>query len=340
MAKTYTFELPNGKVADVEGPDSLTQEQAWAAVQPQLGGDMQSSMPAAEMKPGGHPGMFGAAEDWLGNASEDVKKGTKLTAIGRALSAIGAKGTDYGNSEKVGDFMASPALGSIQAAQGATQIPQGRVIEGAGNVIGGAADAMQIPSAFMGGPGAVKGMQMVDKVIPQARRAGAGLEAAKLAAANVPIDTSKIIPIVERALEIGGSGKMKGRGAYVPKAMSDLAFALEDTNGVKGPMNFPEARDFASSLSRLSADEKMKVNGEMGGLVKQAAGEFAQANMSAAEQAGIGPKFAADMTEYRRAMQMQEMAKRLKGYGIKVGLGAAGIGTSYELAKILGLAGK
>src|SRR6266851_3800813 len=54
-----------------------------------------------------------------------------------------------GNSEAVGDFMASLPLGLLRSSKGAGELGQGKVWEGTKDVVGGAIDASQIPAAFI-----------------------------------------------------------------------------------------------------------------------------------------------------------------------------------------------
>ena len=101
---------------------------------------------SAQPKPAG---WLGSAENYLSELMGDVKYGTGVTLPGRALKA--PPGLYSGEPESVGNYMGSPVLGTLRAAEGATQIPQGKVWEGTKNVVGGALQAGQIPAAFMGG---------------------------------------------------------------------------------------------------------------------------------------------------------------------------------------------
>lgn len=88
---------------------------------------------------------------WLQNVQGDVKNGTDSTWVGSMLKKFGAKGTNYGNSEGVGDLMAGPALGVPKALEGATELAHevkegvtnsnmnaGNVVRGVNKVVGGA----------------------------------------------------------------------------------------------------------------------------------------------------------------------------------------------------------
>lgn len=119
-------------------------------------------------------GMLAGAEQFMNDAAEDVRHGTTLTPIGRGLHAMGAQGTSEGNSEKVGDFMASPMLGPLRAAKGLMQIPQGKVVEGGKNLAGGAMDAATIPAAMSFGPDINGAMEVAPRLAGATGRALVG----------------------------------------------------------------------------------------------------------------------------------------------------------------------
>ena len=66
--------------------------------------------------------MIGKLGRWVENLSDDLKYGTDQTGIGTVLKAMGAHGLDNGNSQAVGEFMASLPLGILKATKGATQL--------------------------------------------------------------------------------------------------------------------------------------------------------------------------------------------------------------------------
>jgi hypothetical protein len=69
---------------------------------------------------------------------------------------MGNHGVYSGNSEALGDFMASLPLGLLKVGKGTTELapqviggPKGRTVQGLKDVIGGGIQAAQIPSAFV-----------------------------------------------------------------------------------------------------------------------------------------------------------------------------------------------
>jgi len=269
-----------------------------------------------------------AAEQWLGNAGDDIREGTDSTVVGKGLKALGAKGTSYGAPKAVGDYMASPIQGPLRVARGMAQIPQGKVAEGAGNVVMGALDAVQIPGAFMGGSGVSATANKIDAVIPSSRRAGENFQKVMRGAGNVPVDTSEIRPILDRAQELSGVRGTPGRGSSPVKVITDLAKTLKSPGpGSSGPLQelpYSAARDFSSAAGRLSAQEKQNANPVMQRQVALLAKALNSANESAAEQAGLGEVYRAAMKEYRQAQQMKEAATTVgKGALAAIGGGAA-----------------
>jgi len=108
---------------------------------------------SATPQPTTYLGRFG---QWAENVSNDIKNGTDNTGIGTVLKKMGNHGVYSGNSEALGDFMASLPLGLLKAGKGTTELapqviggPKGRTVQGLKDVIGGGLQAAQIPSAFV-----------------------------------------------------------------------------------------------------------------------------------------------------------------------------------------------
>jgi len=108
---------------------------------------------SATPQPTTYLGRFG---QWAENVSNDIKNGTDNTGIGTVLKKMGNHGVYSGNSEALGDFMASLPLGLLKVGKGTTELapqviggPKGRTVQGLKDVIGGGLQAAQIPSAFV-----------------------------------------------------------------------------------------------------------------------------------------------------------------------------------------------
>jgi len=96
--------------------------------------------------------LGGKLAQWAQNVSDDIKYGTDVTGVGSVLKKMGAHGVYNGNSQQVGDFMASLPLGLLRATQGSGEVAQGQVKQGAKDIGLGALQASQIPSTFFAGP--------------------------------------------------------------------------------------------------------------------------------------------------------------------------------------------
>lgn len=85
---------------------------------------------------------------WLQNLEADIRTGTDVTAPGRLLKGMGAKGTGFSPAE---EFISSPALGAVHAAQGLATIPQAPW-QGTKQTVGGAMEALTIPGLIEAAP--------------------------------------------------------------------------------------------------------------------------------------------------------------------------------------------
>jgi hypothetical protein len=67
-------------------------------------------------------GIMDSISKWTENVMNDVKYGTDTTGIGTVLKKMGAHGVYNGNSQAVGDFMASLPLGLLRAGKGMAEL--------------------------------------------------------------------------------------------------------------------------------------------------------------------------------------------------------------------------
>lgn len=86
---------------------------------------------------------------WSENVMNDIKYGTDITGVGTVLKKMGAHGVYNGNSQGVGDFMASLPLGLLRAFKGQNEIESGHVWQGTKDIAGGGLQAATIPGAFV-----------------------------------------------------------------------------------------------------------------------------------------------------------------------------------------------
>ena len=183
----------------------------------------------------------------------------------------------------------------------------------AGNAIG------QIGTGAILGDAALKPIMGAADAIPSTARAGANFESLNNDLAQTPVPLNATLKPLQRITEIGE------RGSTLPTAVSKL---LQRSQGI-ADMTFPEARDFQSSLSDLSATDKMAMGGRVSGGLKQLSKALYTDIQDAAENAGRGDDYAQAMKEYRQASGLKDMAKSAGKLAIK-GAGAYGAYSAYK----------
>ena len=173
-------------------------------------------------------------------------------------------------------------------------------------MIGGLLKAGTIPSLVVGGPATTASID----AIPSAKFAGQQLENLAQSAGNTAVPLSNALTPLQRLAELserGGSGS-------VPAGVMQLLQRSQSPID----MAYPEARDFASNISGLSALEKMalkpQVGAQMNALRSGIHGDIANA---------LGPedgqKYIDAITEYAKAQQAKQVAQKALKYGAAIG---------------------
>lgn len=175
-------------------------------------------------------------------------------------------------------------------------------------------------SLLPGGPAARAGVAAV----PRMARAGQKFQNVMGAARNVPVNVSKPGDVALRIMQLSE------RGGSMPKAVRD--FLKRVTDPAKKPMTYEEGRDFASNISRLSANDYARLTPvmkrEIGALrvaLNNAVGE-------AAVKAGRGEEYFAAMREYAQAAKLKGVKDKALRYVIPGGLGL--IAADYAIDKV------
>lgn len=158
---------------------------------------------------------------------------------------------------------------------------------------------------------AVRGGQVAVRAIPSAERAGAAFQEVMGAARNIPIDVSKPGNVALRIMQLSE------RGGSMPKAVRDFLKRITDPE--KGAMTYEEARDFASNISRLSADEFRRLTPVIGKEVHALRVTLNNAVEQAAMKAGKGAEYKRAMWEYRANARLKEAAEKAIKYGVPAG---------------------
>lgn len=164
------------------------------------------------------------------------------------------------------------------------------------------------------------------EAIPSAARAGAKFQDVMGAAKSIPINPEAPGQIALRIQQLADRG-----GGSMPRPVSQ--FLQRVTNPDKAPLAYEEARDFASGISRLSANDAMRAGPAV---MREIQGLRVALNKSvadAAAKAGKGAHYAEAMTEYAKAKRLSglldDVVSGAKGALPKaVGGGAAGAGAA------------
>jgi hypothetical protein len=197
--------------------------------------------------------------------------------------------------------IATKALGS-----GAVGAAQGNGF-GTGAAIGAVGGAL--PEAISAIPTRAKAGQLFDSVMEDAK--------------DQPVNLTNSMPFLERTQQLASSGAAPFRPA-------DMLFSR--SNQIN-PILYPEARDFASNISRMSAAEKMGINPQMQAEAGKLSRAFNKDIGTAAENVGRGEDYAKAMKDYARASALRENSIKAGKIAGKSALAAAGAGGLYGLAR-------
>lgn len=192
----------------------------------------------------------------------------------------------------------------------------------AGNVGGVAGGALANPA-----------YNVLAKMFPSTKNAGALFNQVMSKAADIPVDISKP---GNTALAID---KLARSGGQRPKVIND--FINRTTQPDSQPLTYAEARDFYSNASRVSADESNKLTPNMKRMLGQFRDDLGSAISDAAGKANEQATYQQAMNEYRQASKLKDVgdfirdvgAKNIaKGIGTGLGTGAGGA-VAYHLLK-------
>lgn len=243
---------------------------------------------------------------WLKSFEGDVRYGSQNTAPGKLLHFLGAQGVNQGSQAQAGDLMASPILGTTRAAQGVAELPS-RPWQGTKDIVGGTLQAGQIPLSFLGGRAVNEAAEGLSNAIPSTERAIGNFQQVMYAAKNNPVQvTDELSSALSRYQQLVDNGG--GRSMAVSKLINRV------TDPSRGPLNYQDARDFASNISRLSADEFNRLTPVM----KQQIGAIRVALNNTvgntAEAAGQGTAYKSAMSEFARGSKLNETKRAIADY--------------------------
>jgi hypothetical protein len=277
----------------VNFPDGMPEQEIAAAIQSLTKGDA--------------PPQGGGLLDTAKNVGIGILKGA-----GSSLAGIGELAANAGAIPGVMPAAGNaafrhPAFRMAESATTASNDAQraGKVIEGVAEVAVPAGAAIN--------------------AIPRAGRAAAKFARVATAANKVPVNIEGPGQVALRIQQLGE------RGAQEPRVIGKLLRRLTDPG--KAPMDFEEARDFYSNVSRLSANEFNSMNPivqrEMGNL-RSAMNTSLQ---DAAGSVGKGAEYGSAMKEYARAAKLKGMKESLVDGLKRAALPAGGAAGAYYWLK-------
>jgi hypothetical protein len=294
----------------VRPPADLNDEDPFAAYT--VKAPNQPSPPAGVVAPGStFSEKIGNAAKMLGDVGMGVLKGAGGTVANLSEMAAnagmipGVRPNAFGASE-----MRNPAFTFAEESNTAANTPEmvGKGLETVAEL------ALPVGA---GGKAAIE-------AIPSAAKAGAKFQSVMRAAKDVPIDITNPGNVALRIQELAE------RGGSMPMAVRKFLTRVTDPD--KAPMVYEEARDFASNISRLSANEFQRLTPA---IQREVAGMRVALNKSvadAAATAGKGHEYAEAMTEYAKAMKLRDVIESFAEGAKKAVPWATGAGAAYWLS--------
>lgn len=298
----------------IEFPDSMSDDA--------IAGVLRANHPP----PSTHGAQMGApanpenpVTNYLQDVGNDLTKGGSRTAVGRALGYLqggnsGYSGLNNGVGGNAANILGSPVTGPVEAAQGLAMTPQ-HPVAGPIKALMGALKTMAIPSMVMTGPGAAATIDMV----PSTVHAGRVLNDIADAAGNSTVPLSRTNAPLQRLAELGERG---GAGS-VPPGVNQLLTRSQSPIDLA----YPEARDFASNISSLSALEKMGIKPQVGAQMNALRSGLHGDIADSLQGLGLSEDYLNAIREYAQASRNKDVVKKIaKKAALGVGAALAGKG--------------
>lgn len=272
--------------------------------------DIRATLKAFDAQPPVAPqgGMLQTAKD----VGIGIAKGAGATVAGLGELAANAGMLPGVRPSAFNADMRNPAFQRAEQATTATNTPQmiGKGLETVAEL------------ALPAGAGARAAME----AIPSAARAGGKFQSVMGAARAIPIDVEAPGQIGLRIMDVAERG-----GGSLPQPVRQ--FVNWATSPSKEPMTYEIARDFASGISRLSANEMGRLSPAVAREVAGLRVALNKAVGDAAGKVGKGRDYAQAMTEYAKAKRVQnaidDVLQGAKSALPKaIGGGAAGAGAA------------
>lgn len=326
----------------------------WKALNPQQRDKALSRMtPAQKQKLAGSLGFKGApsepkpqvsisanppsqhpVQDWLKNAETDLREGGNRTGVGRVLGKMQGNegkytGLESGTSKSAANFMGSVPLGAVETARGVASMGE-HPVKGAVDAVKGVAHMAEMPGMVMGAPAAEGVPAAIGKVLeklPTATRGASRLNEVEEAAGHLPVSLTRTEEHLMKA------SSMADNGATLPTPIKKLLKRYEKGES----LDYSDAREFYSNLSRLTAKDSMSLSPSMKrqlGLIVQALRDDIGTTAAQVDKAA---QYYGGLKDYARAKKAARIGNILReaatSKAVKYGLGGA---AAYGVAKAIG----
>jgi hypothetical protein len=309
--------------------------------------------------------VMGRLAQWIDNVALDMKDGGDRTGVGTVLQKLGAHGLDSGNSQAVGDFMASLPLGMLKAAKGAAELvpseiggETGNTWKGVEDLVGGGLQALAEPAAFVAPEESAlseegllsdaadaasaasssvgdKVSQLTSRIIASRQAAGDALGEINEAIGDHPVAADDAVDIANNILD------KQATGAKLGGLKKQLVQFMDRATDPDDPLTFSEAREFEQNFQQLTPAQKMNLGAGVKPLLANLRSSLRQSIEDVADAGGQGDKFRSAMQAYRVAAQGEKAVDALKGTAgrqilkgaaeaIGVGAGSAAATAAYK----------
>jgi hypothetical protein len=224
----------------------------------------------------------------------------------------------------IGSSIAHPIEAAKAMGKGAMEHP----FQTAGNLVGGAVTAgglEELPGGGIPFKSPAQGPGTLGRVmdaIPTRAKAGKLFESVMNDAGDQPVNLTRAMDPLERAQQLSA------RGHGTVSAADNLYKRINTVN----PLDYREARDWASSLSRLSGEDSMSASPALKAQIGKLSHAFNEDVGDTAGSVGRGEDYTKAMQDYARASSLRNAA--VKGAKIAIPV-AVGAGVAGKLAHTL-----
>lgn len=276
-------------------------------------------------KPEREPGLATIGDQvqakWSDSLGLNKPTDSRLTGFARGAGGA-AVDMVQGASARVQNAVAKSGDPATRRILGAVPVEEQPDVMAAPDTFAGKVGGVLPDVAAMASPmgETVKAGKAAINALPSAERAGEKFKSVMAAAKNVPIDVAETGDVALRIMQLAE------RGGSMPMAVRKLLTRVTDPE--KAAMVYEESRDFASNISRLSADEFGRLTPAVAREVANLRVALNKANAMAAKQVGKMEEYASAMNEYARAMRLRKAVDAAVD-GVKKGVPvatAAGVG--------------